>query len=136
MGENNMFREPFELIMIRGFRHFDVEHAWNHVVWPLMHLLLDLLLTPYIIARLLCFVLSSSKIITILRDIAGNSTWWSLCTSPVFQSRIMRYCFLYYIIFKIMLRILSHGIHTMKRTYTEIRDETLLVEVALTNTEH
>jgi len=104
-------RNQMEMVIIRGFAHFDAAQSLQRVVYPILLHLLDLLLVPYFIARCLCMVTPSYYLRTLM----------------------VRYCFHVYIAALVLMHVSYHLVVAVVRLHNEVRDSKYLIGTKLTN---
>jgi hypothetical protein len=113
---NGMFGEidlriQMEMVLIRGFANFDAATCLTRIVLPVTLHLLDLLLTPYFLARCACVFTSSYMVRTVM----------------------MRYCYHAYITVGCLGYVGYRTVAALVKLHNEVRDSKYLIGTKLTN---
>lgn len=100
-----------EMLLIRGFEHFDAAHALNNILCPVCLMLLDVLLVPHFLARIAC----------------------AFVPSYLARTLLMRFCYHAYILTRIAVYAAYGVATTLVKLHNEVRDSKYLIGTKLTN---
>jgi len=110
MGDN-IWRRRFDKVMEQGLTRIDTVFILTDIICPIVINMLDLLIIPYFIARIFCFMIQSYSV----------------------QTLIIRFSFLVYV----LVKLIQYGFGTLHsflvKVHNEIRDSRSLVGTELTN---
>jgi hypothetical protein len=106
-------RHQMEMVVIRGFAQFDASLCLRRIVIPVTLRLLDLLLTPYCLARC-ASVLTSSYVV---------------------RTAMVRYCYHAYIIAWVASFGAFRAVAVLVKLHNEVRDSKYLIGTRLANRE-
>jgi hypothetical protein len=112
LQENDqIWRVKFERVMTRGVANIELKFITFEIIIPTITWLLDFLLIPYFISRLICYFITSYTIQTI----------------------IVRYSFLVYFVLRITVFVSKKMYISLEALHNEMRDTRYLVGTELTN---